>query len=92
VTASATWAAPAVGSARLMPKLTSGPPSAALLFLADRRPALAQTPAGVDLYPYTGRAPPVRAAAAYGNVPTHGDAVGCSNSTTEQVRAPSAFA
>jgi integrase/recombinase XerC len=42
------------GSARLLPRLTEGR-DAGPLFLADRRPAPARTPATVDLCPLTGR-------------------------------------
>jgi integrase len=43
------------GSARLLPRLIAGR-TRGPLFLADRRPAPARTPAVVDLCPYTGRA------------------------------------
>ena len=42
------------GSARLLPRLIAGRPGGPL-FLADRRPAPARTPAAADLCPYTGR-------------------------------------
>jgi hypothetical protein len=48
-------AAPAGGSARLLPRLIAGRPLGPL-FLADRRPAPARTPAAADLCPSTGRA------------------------------------
>ena len=43
------------GSARLLPRLIAGR-AGGPLFLADRRPAPARTPAAADLCPYTGRA------------------------------------
>ncbi|MGE5636006.1 MAG: tyrosine-type recombinase/integrase [Nocardioidaceae bacterium] len=49
------WLHLQAGSARLLPRLIAGRPRGPL-FLADRRPAPAQTPAAADLCPYTGRA------------------------------------
>jgi len=42
------------GSARLLPRIIAGPQSGPL-FLADRRPAPARTPAALDVCPITGR-------------------------------------
>jgi hypothetical protein len=42
------------GSARLLPRVI-GDRRAGLIFLADRRPGPARTPAAVDLCPLTGR-------------------------------------
>ena len=49
------WLHLQAGSARLLPRLIGGRPRGPL-FLADRRPAPARTPAGADLCPVTGRA------------------------------------
>lgn len=49
------WLHLQTGSARLLPRLVAGR-SRGPLFLADRRPAPARTPAATDLCPYTGRA------------------------------------
>ncbi len=49
------WLHLQAGSARLLPRLIAGRPRGPL-FLAQRRPAPARTPAGADLCPSTGRA------------------------------------
>jgi integrase/recombinase XerD len=49
------WLHLQAGSARLLPRLMTGRPRGPL-FLADRRPAPARTPAAADLCPSTGRA------------------------------------
>lgn len=49
------WLHLQTGSTRLLPRLIAGR-SRGPLFLADRRPAPARTPAAVDVCPYTGRA------------------------------------
>jgi integrase len=49
------WLHLQAGSARLLPRLIAGRPLGPL-FLADRRPAPARTPAAADLCPSTGRA------------------------------------
>jgi integrase len=49
------WLHLQAGSARLLPRLIAGRPRGPL-FLAERRPAPARTPAGADLCPSSGRA------------------------------------